>query len=127
MGPILFYDGTCGLCHGFVGWCAARDTEGVLTYAPLQGETAKAKLPEAVTKRLDTVVLLHRGVLYYRSDAALRTAALLPKWHWTSALLRIPQRWRDGAYNAVAANRYAWFGQKNQCELPAAKGLKMLP
>ncbi|HTE07093.1 MAG TPA: DCC1-like thiol-disulfide oxidoreductase family protein, partial [Planctomycetota bacterium] len=37
--PILFFDGTCGLCSGVVRWCLRRDRRAVLHFAPLQGAT----------------------------------------------------------------------------------------
>ena len=39
-GPVVLYDGECGLCHRSVKFLLARDRKQ-LWYAPLQGETAQ--------------------------------------------------------------------------------------
>ena len=42
-GPVLFFDGVCGLCDRTVTWLFEHDRRHVLRFAPLQGETAKSK------------------------------------------------------------------------------------
>jgi hypothetical protein len=32
---VLYYDGGCALCHGFVRFCLAEERTGTLKYAPL--------------------------------------------------------------------------------------------
>lgn len=44
---LVLYDGVCGLCDRAVQFLLAEDRDGVLTYAPLQGETARAALERA--------------------------------------------------------------------------------
>lgn len=43
--PVIFFDGVCGLCNGFVDFALARDRRGVFRFATLQGETAKTRIP----------------------------------------------------------------------------------
>ena len=46
-GPVLFYDGECGLCNRVVRLVdALLDRKAVLHYGPLQGPTAQAYLKE---------------------------------------------------------------------------------
>ena len=37
---IVFYDGVCALCNGFVKFATRRDKGAALHFAPLQGDTA---------------------------------------------------------------------------------------
>ena len=61
--PVLFYDGACGLCSHTVAWVLRwlRD-DSPLRFAPLQGTTSGAHLPEGLrTPPLATVVLLQES------------------------------------------------------------------
>ena len=59
--PVLFFDGVCGLCNRFVDFVLKYDGDGRVLFAPLQGTTAAASLPEDVVRGLDTVVFLEGG------------------------------------------------------------------
>ena len=39
---VLFYDGSCGLCHASVRFILLRDRRGTLAFAPLAGVAATA-------------------------------------------------------------------------------------
>jgi hypothetical protein len=43
---VLFFDGECGLCNGLVRILIRLDRPGRLHYAPLQGPSAQAYLPD---------------------------------------------------------------------------------
>ncbi len=65
---------------------------------------------------LSSVVLLDLAAdaAYVRSEAALRTAALLVwpySWLGTLLLLCVPLVVRDAVYAFVAQRRYRWFGK----------------
>ena len=42
---LVFYDGVCGLCDGFVRFLLKRDRDARFKFAALQGELARAVLP----------------------------------------------------------------------------------
>src|ERR1051325_10611658 len=44
IGPVLFFDGECGLCNRIVRLMLRLDRRGVLHFAPLQGTTAQSYL-----------------------------------------------------------------------------------
>lgn len=121
-GPIIFFDGVCGLCDRFVDFVIARDRKGVFRFAPLQGETAAARFGSQGPHSTDappTVLLAEGSVLKARSDATLRIlAGLGGPWRLAGLLLLVPRTLRDGAYDFVAARRYRWFGKKESCRLP---------
>lgn len=119
--PILFFDGSCGLCARSVAWCLAHDRLGRLKYSPLQGETyAALALPDR-PRDLDTVVLLENGRLFTRSDAVLRVLAIVggPWAALAAAALMVPRPLREWAYRYVARRRLGWFGTADACRLPA--------
>ena len=96
----LFFDGQCGLCHGFVRFVLAESQgHAGIQFAPLHGETFLASVPKPVRDELpDSLVylgadgeirtksravamaLIHLGGIWTVLGKALR---LLPKGRWT--------------------------------------------
>lgn len=110
---IVFYDGNCGLCHGFVRFAVARDRSARFRFAPLQGEEIRRRLtPEQILALPDTVVLLDgHGDLTVKSDAALGVlSGLGGGWRAAARVARVVPRFlRDGVYDAVARVRGRLF------------------
>src|SRR6188508_2010974 len=71
-GPILFFDGDCGLCTRAVQWCLTHDHKHTLRFAPLQGSTYAAVTNAGKPTELNTLVLLDEDGLHVRSSGALR-------------------------------------------------------
>lgn len=118
-GPILFYDGSCGLCARSVQWVLRHDHRGLIRFAPLQGQTY-AHLPvPSKPMELDTMVLHDHDGLHVRSDAALRLLRTIGGgWGLLGVVGRvIPRALRDGLYRLVARNRHRWFGSEDACRL----------
>lgn len=114
---MLFYDGHCALCHGAVKFVLKRDAAGeAFRFAPLQGETFAARVPEAARRSLpDSIVVLTReGALLVRSDAFVHILERLGGgWKFLAGMLRvIPRPIRDVVYNFVARVRYRVFGTR---------------
>ncbi len=120
-GPVLFFDGVCGLCNRFVDFTLTHDRAGRIRFSPLQGETARARLTPADVQSLESVVLVDESGVHRRSSAVVRVLRLLsPGWRIVAGLLwLIPLPLRDFGYKLVAANRYRLFGKKETCRLPA--------
>jgi predicted DCC family thiol-disulfide oxidoreductase YuxK len=117
---IVFFDGVCGLCNGFVDALLRLDRRRRLRFAPLQGETARGRLAAPYREGLGAVVLLDECGISERSEAVLRILSRLGQpWRTLACLGRvIPRRWRDRLYDAIAARRYRWFGQRDTCRVP---------
>ncbi len=119
--PILLFDGVCNLCNSSIQFIIPRDPDGRLRFAPLQSELG-ITVREATglsTQDLETVVLVDDGQAYTKSDAAIRVGEHLGGIYRLASLGRlIPHGLRDRLYDVVAANRYDWFGQKDQCMIP---------
>jgi predicted DCC family thiol-disulfide oxidoreductase YuxK len=113
----LFYDGHCGLCHRAVKFVLRHDRSGrAFRFAPLQGETFRARVAEDRRAGLpDSVVVLTRdGELLVRSDAFLHTFRRLGGgWRVLAAILSVvPRGLRDLVYDFVARIRYRVFGKR---------------
>ena len=63
----------------------------------------------------DTNAVIHGGVAYLKSDAALTVLGALPGWGFVRVLRFVPKSLRDAAYNLVARNRYRIFGKYEAC------------
>jgi predicted DCC family thiol-disulfide oxidoreductase YuxK len=119
---IVFYDGVCGLCHRWVWFILKRDKARTLRFAPLQGETAKARKDFPAELRTVVFVLQLRGAgeqVYTHSEAALRLLDHVGGfWRIVSWLRIIPRPMRDWVYQVIAARRFRWFGKFESCPLP---------
>ena len=69
----------------------------------------------------DTNAVIHGGVAYFKSDAALTVLGALPGWSWVRVLRSVPKPLRDAVYNLVARNRYRIFGKYDECFVPDAE------
>lgn len=122
----VFYDGTCGLCHGATRFILAEDRSGTaFGFAPLQGPTWEASasevrqraLPEGQKQALpdSVVVLTAEGDVLTRSTAAIyvldRMGGLWRVLGTSMGL--VPRAVRDAAYDAVARSRYRIFGRRD--------------
>ena len=65
--------------------------------------------------------MVHGGVAYFKSDAALTVLSHLPGWGWVRVLRAVPKALRDAVYNLVARNRYRIFGKYEPCFVPDAE------
>jgi predicted DCC family thiol-disulfide oxidoreductase YuxK len=126
-GPILFYDGVCGLCNTLVQFLLKHDKRGCLRFASLQSDFAEKVLRRHGfdPKDLDTLHVVENYEqpgerLLQRSDAVLRAGRELGG-HWSvlaAAAKIVPRSLRDIAYRFVAQNRYRVFGKYETCMLP---------
>src|SRR6202051_4018134 len=118
--PIVFFDGVCHLCNGFVDQVISRDHRAHFQFASLQGETAGKFLTAEESQALETIILLDaKGTKYKRSTAVLRILTQLGGFYRIFALgYLIPAGLRDWIYAGTARNRYSWFGQRDLCRLP---------
>ena len=117
---ILFFDGHCNLCNGFIDFLVSKDKGRKILIASLQGETAKAKLPAERREKLNTLVLLDTsGNLHIKSSAVFRIAWILGGFfHILTPFWIIPRFFTNWVYDFVALNRYRIWGRKDTCRLP---------
>jgi predicted DCC family thiol-disulfide oxidoreductase YuxK len=119
---IVFYDGVCILCNGFIKFIFKFDKAQNIKVTPLQSEKSIAILSKYNLdfQSLDTIFVLDHEKIYMRSDAVLVVLSKLSIfWKCLSKIgFIIPKFLRDFLYNIVAKNRYKTFGQYDSCPLP---------
>nr|MBA2405280.1 DUF393 domain-containing protein [Bdellovibrionales bacterium] len=119
---VIFFDGHCGLCNGFVDFMMKIDQQGRFKFSPLQSEFAKSQLTPADVENLDSVVVLIDGKKYRKAEGVFKALASLGgAWKTTNALTFIPSKILNFGYDMVAKNRYRIFGKRETCRLPTAQ------
>lgn len=116
---VIYFDGVCGLCNGFVDFIMKIDRKALFKFSPLQSEYAKASLPIEYTNDLDSVVVQVDGKTLRKSKAVLAVMKKLGgPWAIAGAFGVLPEGLLNKAYDLVAENRYKMFGKKDSCRLP---------
>jgi predicted DCC family thiol-disulfide oxidoreductase YuxK len=114
-GEVLYYDGNCAMCHGFVRFVLAEERSGTLRFGPLQGGHFRASVPETTRAGLPDSLILRTndGTLHVRSGAVIEVMKHMGGlWHLLSWALRIvPRPLRDAAYDIIGGMRYRVFGR----------------
>jgi len=113
---LLFYDGSCGLCHAAVRFVLAEDRDGAaFRFAPLESERFEAAVPANVRATLpDSLVLLRPdGTLLLRAAAVREICARLGGlWRALALASRaVPVALLDRLYDAVARVRARAFAK----------------
>lgn len=122
---VIFFDGVCGLCNGFVDFVISADKKNKFLFSPLQSEFAQKELPIEMTRDLTSVVLLKNGRTFRKSEAVLEVLGDLGGiWKISTLGKVLPPFIADKAYDLVAQNRYRLFGKKETCRLPSAEERK---
>lgn len=131
MSWVLFYDGNCGLCNRSVQRLIRWDREGLIHYAPLQGELADQHQLRSYLKGDEaSMVLLNEedGSIRTQSDSLLQILRLLGgPWRLLLVFGLVPRRLRDGIYRCLARNRHRFFhDDKCSCDLPDEKRMRRM-
>lgn len=112
---IILFDGDCNFCNFWVRFIIKRDKKDIFRFASLNSDFAKKNITKnAITT--DSIILIEDGEIYFKSTAALKiTKHLFGLWKVAYCFIIIPAFLRDGIYDAIAKNRYQWFG-KTTCD-----------
>jgi len=117
----VFYDGNCALCHGWVRFVLAEDTDGkAFRISPLQGELFATRFPAEERAPLpdSLAVLTEDERLLTRSAAVLHVLRRLGGlWRIMGAILVLTPRFiLDWIYDRVAGARKQLFrAPENLC------------
>jgi predicted DCC family thiol-disulfide oxidoreductase YuxK len=127
-GPVLLYDGECGLCNRTVRMLLRLDRRGVLRFAALQSEPAQEFLRShgLPTEDFSTLVLVPDWAQRTEKRFAVRTDGVAGAlWMCgggsrvlAAFLYSIPRFVRDPVYRFVSRTRYRFFGPWRECPLP---------
>jgi predicted DCC family thiol-disulfide oxidoreductase YuxK len=119
---VILYDGVCVFCSRWIRFIATHDTAKRFRFTAIQSDygTRLARAFGIDPNDPDTNAVIHGGVAYFKSDAALTVLSNLPGWRWTRLLFAVPKPFRNAVYNLVAKNRYRIFGKYDACFVPDA-------
>lgn len=127
-GPVLLFDGECGLCNRVVRLLLRLDHRGVLRFAPLQGASAQEFLRAQglPTNDFETLVFVPDWARRESPGFLLRTAGVIAALRAVGGgarvagdlLALVPAAVRDAGYRLVARVRYKIFGPWRACALP---------
>ena len=129
-GPhLILYDGSCGLCHGFVRFVLPRDPAGRFHFAAQQGTAATPYLarfggehPGLSTVYLITHYTQDQGRCLVKARAAIAVLAALGwPWRLASVLRVFPNAWLDWGYDQIARNRHRVADRRDSCLMPRAE------
>jgi predicted DCC family thiol-disulfide oxidoreductase YuxK len=120
---VILYDGVCVFCSGWVHFVATRDVDRRFRFTAIQSPygTRLAQAFGIDPRDPDTNAVIHGGVAFFKSDAALAVLSCLPGWGWTRFLRFVPKSPRDAVYSLIARNRYRLFGKYDSCFAPDAE------
>jgi predicted DCC family thiol-disulfide oxidoreductase YuxK len=109
-------------CSRWVRFVATRDVKQQFRFTAIQSGygTRLAQAFGIDPGDPDTNAVIHGGVAYFKSDAALTVLSHLPGWGWVRMLRAVPKPLRDAVYDLVARNRYRIFGKYEECFVPDA-------
>ena len=120
-GPIVLFDGGCGLCSRTVRFLLRHDARGRMRFAPLGSGAAAAVLRARGVSPgdlPDSVVVVDAEGVHLWSTAVLRLAPeLRAPWSWLRAMAIVPRPLRDLVYRMIARNRVRWFGSADVCAM----------
>ena len=119
--PIVFFDGECVMCNGFLDWMMVIDRDAKLRVSPLQGETAQRLLPRLPHNPEEwSIYYLDETGLYSQSEAVVQILRRLGGvWAMLSVGGVVPLALRDTIYRVVATNRYRILGKRDTCRVPS--------
>jgi predicted DCC family thiol-disulfide oxidoreductase YuxK len=123
-GPILLYDGTCGVCSEGVQWVLKHERSHSLRFAAIESAVgselrALAGIAADVDSMLWTELRDGRVHADVRSSAMLRVLGYVGgPWRLLTALRFVPAFLRDAVYRAFASLRYRIRPQS--CLVPTA-------
>ena len=118
---IIFYDGVCNMCNGFVNTVIKLDKRNQLFFSPLNGKNAKNLLNDQGEKinNIDSVIFYNNKKISIKSEAVIDIIKSLGSFYIIISIMKIiPSFVLDGLYDLIAKNRYSWFGKKTSCPKP---------
>lgn len=114
--PIIFFDGICSLCNGFINFLVSIKAHKSFNVASLQGNHAKKLLSDI---NMETIILYEDGKTYIKSEAIFRILKKLCfPWKLIMVFSILPRAFTDMIYEFISKNRYDIFGKKDSCRIP---------
>ena len=121
---IIFFDGYCNLCNGFVNFIIRLDKKNKIFFAPLNGKKAEQILSKKEINSVlpDSVIFYYNNITSFKSKAVIDIFISLGGFYKLFVILKvIPSFILNFFYDKIAKNRYSWFGKGESCIVPDKK------
>jgi predicted DCC family thiol-disulfide oxidoreductase YuxK len=115
---IIFFDGECNLCNGFVQFILKNESVAHYKFCSLQSSYAKEffKINNFVFLNIDSVVLFENNSFYIRTEAVFKIIKMLKFPYKLLTIFRfLPLVINNFFYNLIAKYRYKLFGKTSVC------------
>jgi len=119
---IVFFDGVCNYCNGFVRFLIRNDPEEKLKFSSIQSAFAELVFKqENIKDELSTIIFIDQKRVFYRSNAVVE---MMKKSNSKLRILAfmikiVPLSIREYIYELIAKNRYSIFGKSEECVIPS--------
>jgi len=124
---IIFFDGVCHLCNGYINFLVYFDSQKKMLYSPLQGKKATEILSAEQRFNLKSILYYKNGKVLEKSTAVIESLSDISVYFLAFKMLYIiPEFIRDFVYDLIAKNRYKLFGKNEFCRIPTAEEKKYL-
>lgn len=119
---VILFDGICNLCNNAVHTVIQKDDNNVFVFAAIQSKVGQEiiRYLNIDVSKIDSIILYEPGFAYnIKSEAVLKIMNELGGFWKLMQIFRIlPNSLNNIVYNAIAKNRYQWFGKKGTCMIP---------
>ncbi len=121
---IVFFDGVCNLCNGFVQFILKHEVNSCYKFCSLQSDFAANffKEKQFISSGIDSVIVYENNQFYIESEAAFK---IINKLKWPYKVICIfsvfPKFINNLIYKFIAKNRYKMFGKSNFCWVMSEK------
>jgi predicted DCC family thiol-disulfide oxidoreductase YuxK len=118
--PVIFFDGECNLCNGFVRILLTLDKRIIFRYASLQSPVVKnyPSVSENIGIPYQTVAVYFNEKVYFKSDAIFFIINRLDyPWKILKLFGSLPKKFLDWIYDLIAHNRVKLFGRNEKCSV----------
>jgi predicted DCC family thiol-disulfide oxidoreductase YuxK len=114
---LIFYDAKCVLCDRAILWLINNDSEDVFRFSNISSPFAQQQ--SYTVSREAISVLTSDGIYLESSQAVLFLLLKTTRYKFLHLFLsKIPNRILNFFYFKIAANRYRWFGNYDNCKIP---------
>lgn len=113
--PLILYDGYCHLCTATVKFLIQTDRKKKLRFTPLQSKMAAKLSKDTQIKLMKSkgVGLYYKNSFWFKSEAIFKTFRILGGGYSILAVFSLlPLKFSNRIYDFIAANRYKWFGER---------------
>ena len=117
---VVYYDGVCGLCDSFINILLKIDSDGILKFSSLQGNSGQKLLSDLNfdTNELDTVLFRTNDQVYTKSTAVFKIIKSIGGiWGFFLLFDLLPTSFNDFIYRKISANRHKLFGKLDHCDI----------